>query len=80
MGLRTKSKHVFSGVCVCGHDADEHHGNMIMNIEAGKLMESSVFYAECERFGCNEWWEPCPDCPKGFIDKDDPLKLTKLAE
>ena len=80
MSLITKSQHVFSGMCVCGHPADQHHGNMIMNELASVLLGGYVFYGECEHFGFNEAWEQCPECPRGFIDQADPLKEAKLAE
>ena len=78
--LMTTTQHVFSGICVCGHSARRHHGNMIMKIKASEDMKSPTFYGECEHYGCNEAWEPCPGCPGWFVDKDDPLKEEKLKE
>lgn len=80
MSLLTTTRHVFSGTCVCGHSVYAHHGNCIARKEASDAMQSHVWYAECEALGRNEEWEPCPDCPVGFVDKDDPLKAKKLAE
>lgn len=76
--IMTTTQHVFSGICVCGHSHEEHHGNMIMRVEAAEAMKSGVFYGECEHYGFNEDWEPCPGCPGWFVDKDDPLKEKKL--
>lgn len=73
------TRHVYSGMCICGHHADDHHGNCIMKTEAIEAMSSCTMFGECERYGVNEGWHPCPDCC-GFIDKDDPLRLEKLIE
>lgn len=79
--LMTSTQHVFSGVCICGHEYFIHHGQMVMNREAAELMKShATWYCECLALGCNEMYEPCPTCPKGFIDKDDPLREEKLKE
>jgi hypothetical protein len=75
------TKHVWSGVCVCGHGAGQHHGNMIMrNDGTAELMQSSMILGECEHFGRNEYYEPCPDCPGWFVDAADPLKDAKIRE
>jgi hypothetical protein len=75
------TRHVWSGTCVCGHHADEHHGNCIMvNDGTIEAMGSAVILSECEHFGVNEYWEECPKCPGWFVDKDDPLKDEKIKE
>lgn len=79
MSLMLTTQHVFSGICICGHSAYQHHGSCIARQEVVDLVKSGTFFGECEHFGCNEWWEPCPDC-YGYIDKDDPLKGEKVAE
>lgn len=78
--LFTTTQHVFSGICICGHPAGAHHGHCIARREVAEAMRSSTWLAECEALGRNEYWEPCPDCPRGYIDKDDPLREEKLAE
>lgn len=78
--LITSTPHLFSGICVCGHKYYSHHGNVIMKVATAEAMQSGTWYAECEALGCNEEWEPCPDCPGYFVDKDDPLKDEKIAE
>jgi hypothetical protein len=80
MSLITSTPHIFSGICVCGHHAHSHHGNMIFRPDIVGLMQSGTWYAECEANGVNENWEHCPTCPVGFVDKDDPLKDQKLGE
>lgn len=59
----------FSGICVCGHDSDDHHGNMVMNLEYYKATGESMVAGECEFYGFNE----CTDshCPQ-YWDKDNP--------
>ena len=78
--LFTSTQHVFSGMCVCGHRVYAHHGHCIAKREVSEAMKSGTWYSECEALGHNELWEPCPTCPKGFVDVDDPLKAEKLAE
>jgi hypothetical protein len=78
--LFTTTQHIFSGICICGHKYTTHHGQVIARREVSLAMKSGTWYCECLAFGCNENWEPCPDCPKSFIDKDDPLKEEKLNE
>lgn len=79
--LTTTTQHVFSGICICGHREDWHHGNCIMRQETADLMKSGTLFGECEYFGCNEMYEPCEKCIGGmFIDKDDPLKEEKIKE
>jgi hypothetical protein len=74
-----RTRQVWSGVCVCGHSADHHHGNMVMNIEAIRTI-GPRFAGECEAYGCNEWWKPCPKCPGNFVDREDPLRELKLLD
>ncbi len=75
------TQHVFSGICICGHNTDYHHGNCIARQPTIDLMKSSILFGECERYGCNEMWKPCKKCIAGmFIDKDDPLKEEKIKE
>jgi hypothetical protein len=74
------TRHVFSEICICGHRAGAHHGNCIMNVETAKNMESHVYLGECEHYGVNEGWEPCPMCPGSYIDKDDPFREEKLKD
>lgn len=59
----------FSHICVCGHHSDDHHGNMIMNVEAARVMGESRMAGECEFYGFNE----CTDshCPM-YWDRDQP--------
>jgi len=53
---------------------------VIANREASLAMKSGTWYCECLYFGRNEYEEPCPFCPRGFIDKDDPLRNEKINE
>jgi len=50
------------------------------NDGTAELMQSSMILGECEHFGRNEYYEPCPGCPGWFVDKDDPLKEEKIKE
>ena len=74
------TQHVFSGICICGHKAEQHHGNCIARQETSDSMQSSIMFGECEHFGCNEMWKPCKKCIVGYIDRDDPLKAEKIKE
>lgn len=74
------TQHIFSGICICGHSWSAHHGMVIANREASLAMKSGTWYCECLYFGRNEYEEPCPFCPRGFIDKDDPLRNEKINE
>jgi hypothetical protein len=81
VSLLHTTQHVFSGWCVCGHRAEQHHGNCIMDLKAAEATKSNgMLYSECEHFGRNEYWEPCPKCPGWFVDRDDPLRDEKIKE
>lgn len=73
-----RTRQVWSGICVCGHSADRHHGNMVMNPEA-VISIGYRFAGECEAYGCNESWKPCPQCYHNYIDREDPLRFVKIA-
>ena len=71
----TSTEWMLSGVCVCGHKAEAHHGMMVMRGPfAGRTRPW-----ECLALGCNEDWEPCPGCPGIYVDREDPLRDEKIA-
>lgn len=79
--LKMTTQHVFSGICICGHDAESHHGSMIFNKDTIEKMQSHMYLGECLHYGCNENWQECPKCIVGsYLDKDDPLKDEKIKE
>lgn len=49
----TLRKQIYSGICMCGHEANDHHGSMILNPDAAKIM-GSRFADECLYYGFNE--------------------------
>ena len=42
------------GVCVCGHKWDEHHLDMVMNLQYFQETGETYLPQECEHFGMNE--------------------------
>jgi hypothetical protein len=40
-------------MCICGHDFNDHHGMMVMNPEAAKIL-GPRFAGACEHYGPNE--------------------------
>ena len=43
-----------SGVCVCGHLAEEHHRCAVMNLEYLEATGEEWVLCECEFYDCNE--------------------------
>lgn len=74
------TQHIFSGICICGHKAEIHHGNCIPHQKIIDATKSSTLFGECLRYGCNEGYKPCKKCKGWFIDKDDPFKEEKIKE
>jgi hypothetical protein len=56
-------------MCVCGHDSEHHHGDMVMNIEYSNATGESRVAGECEFYGWNEWTDS--HCHM-YWDKDNP--------
>jgi len=74
-------KIIYSGICLCGHDQHEHHGGMILNEEAYKIMGPRL-PQECEYFGCNEdggFDELGEDHCSSYVDKDNPDEELKKS-
>jgi len=68
----------WSGICICGHSADHHHGSGVADPAAVESI-GPILYQECEYYGCNECWKQCPKCPRDFIDREDPLCVYKVV-
>lgn len=46
---------VWSGVCLCGHAADDHHGAVVQDPALAAVLGLGVVpVGGCEFFGCNE--------------------------
>lgn len=49
---------IYYGICVCGHEADDHHGGIALNEEymeyCGKWNGNYRIPEECEYYGFNE--------------------------
>jgi len=43
-----------SGICVCGHSHEDHHGQMVMNPVYYRKTKEYRYPEECEYYGCNE--------------------------
>jgi hypothetical protein len=43
-----------SGVCVCGHDASDHHGGIVMNQDYYAQTGEGRVPGGCEFYNCNE--------------------------
>ena len=43
-----------TGICRCGHSADDHHGSIVMNAEYFRQTGESRVPGGCEFYGCNE--------------------------
>lgn len=54
MAERTYKKQLYSGICVCGHEADDHHGGVVMNKDYYAQTGESRIAQECEFYGFNE--------------------------
>ena len=50
-----------TGICVCGHPAEEHHGGFVMNQEYYEATGEAYVFGECEHYGCNELGGMMPD-------------------
>ena len=43
-----------TGICRCGHSADDHHGGIVMNEEYFRQTGESRVPGACEFYSCNE--------------------------
>jgi hypothetical protein len=62
-------KREYSGICVCTHDSEDHHGSMVMNIDYSSVTGEYRMAEECEFYGFNE--DTDSHCPM-YWDKDNP--------
>ena len=44
-----------SGICQCGHNWDDHHLQMVMNLDYFNHTNECYYPEECEYYGCNEY-------------------------
>jgi hypothetical protein len=69
MPPREYKKREYSGICICTHNSEDHHGDMILNIEVSNATGEHRMAGECEFYGFNE--DTDSHCPH-FWDKGNP--------
>src|SRR4029077_17957758 len=75
-------RYVWSGLCLCGHSHEDHHGNLICSID---YVDDAGHYrvpGECEYYCCNEeaGLDECGEFHCGhYVDTEDPDTVRRIT-